>query len=988
MKKIIAMISKLSLLDIVLLMSPFLDLLICAFQKLGFLSPFGLLIRGVFLIVLLVYALVVNKKTNKKIVLYMVVLCIYMYIFCINTYLLSSNYLFTEVKSMIKYMFFPFTLCCILLINNKPNTKLNNSFFYVSMLYMLFLILPQIFNAGFSSYDGFKLGSIGWFYSPNEISSIVSILCPFVFYKILDTNDIIKKLLYLAISIMYIYSIFNIGTKTPAFATFIVVVAFMVMLIINIFKHKTDIKISRVNLLFMIVLLMFSIFCFKNSSSFTNVENQSKNYYESVTSKVYSEENINELKKNMMQNHYNAIYEFQDIPNYKTNKFLNLIFSSRDIYFQEHLHSWKKSNINEKIFGMGQVYDNQGIDSNKLIEIDFLDIFFGYGVAGFVVYFSVILYIGWTVLKYLLSNFDDFISKNNLCASFISICIGILLSLVSGHVFGAPSVSLIFAIIISNLFTNIKAVKLSNKHLITKKAIIYAAIIITLIPIYFTLFNYFNKYNNNFEISIVFDNNGISLDDNKLKSKLINKSNISSEYATDVIETYEVTYNSKPIAKFILVSRTFDNDIKFNYITGKNLTGKNLTFSIKSKPNYISCFDLNKKAVVKDFSTLVGYDKTTLPDKYLEFESSSSLLYNVYIYSISSINYDGVNHSIVKILDNQSLSTDSSNSKYLNKFVLKKNQYFDTLIVSGNSKLFNNEEEINLFTSVFSKSLSSSWLSFDGAYTKLPYSIEPYTPDGYGRNLNSEMEKGLFKLYCDTGNLIYEDYVLSSIHVLKNYLPRYKNGVWLTEYTSTWLKKDYGIKAMYFDTGHNDTIAEYLINLYNYYNNDDLKNMSEYYAKYLLEESNKEITVTLKEGILPPDYFSTHHYTNSHCSLNHQLAIINYLLRIYIQTNNEEYKNLALTYLKTITNIGMNWINEEGDLYYQVNEKGIFSGTDYKTLTLEDLVITQELLEQIGENRIDVLDELINSKLKYLNKINYNIDNILVDRLKVGGYIE
>jgi len=144
----------------------------------------------------------------------------------------------------------------------------------------------------------------------------------------------------------------------------------------------------------------------------------------------------------------------------------------------------------------------------------------------------------------------------------------------------------------------------------------------------------------------------------------------------------------------------------------------------------------------------------------------------------------------------------------------------------------------------------------------------------------------------------------------------------------------------------------------------------------------------LKEGVLTPDYFSTHHNENTHTSLNHQLAIINYLLRSFIQTDKTEYKDLALKYLSTIEKIGTDWIKENKDLYYQINAKGEFKGIDYTTLTLEDLLVTQGLLEEIGNKKSKVLDKLINSKYQYLKDINHNISSYLKNELKEGGYIE
>ena len=333
-------------------------------------------------------------------------------------------------------------------------------------------------------------------------------------------------------------------------------------------------------------------------------------------------------------------------------------------------------------------------------------------------------------------------------------------------------------------------------------------------------------------------------------------------------------------------------------------------------------------------------------------------------------------------------SSYNDNNKIKTTFKLKNNEIFDQLYIRSNKSLINTKNEKETFINLLNKGYSSPWITFNGANAKLAYSIEPYTTEGYGRNIGSIVEKQMHRTYQETKNKFFECFVLSSLHTFKNYLPRDISGVWLTEYTSTWIKKDYGIKALYVDTRHNDTIAEYMRTLSKYYNDDSLLEMSQYYANYLVYEYKRGNITKLKEGILTPDYFSTHHNKNTHTSLNHQLAIINYLLRCFIDTKNKEYKTLALTYLETIENMGDEWIKPNKDLYYSVDTKGKMSGNDYAQLTLEDLLVTQNLLEEIGKKRSKELDRLIESKYSYLKSIDYKFNDYLTNQLEEGGYNE
>ena len=75
-------------------------------------------------------------------------------------------------------------------------------------------------------------------------------------------------------------------------------------------------------------------------------------------------------------------------------------------------------------------------------------------------------------------------------------------------------------------------------------------------------------------------------------------------------------------------------------------------------------------------------------------------------------------------------------------------------------------------------------------------------------------------------------------------------------------------------------------------------------------------------------------------------------------------------------------------MWYEIKSDGSFSGTDYKTLTLEDLLYTQDLLIKIYGKKNSQLDKFIYSKMEYLTSIGYNIESSIISKLKVGGYID
>jgi len=118
---------------------------------------------------------------------------------------------------------------------------------------------------------------------------------------------------------------------------------------------------------------------------------------------------------------------------FKVNNILSMdginrvIFNNRLTFLNENHLYFIKQKLKNILFGIG--YDNP----LKLVEIDFFDILYRYGIIGI----SIIIFIFINIFR------KTKISKINLLA----IIILILISLTSGHVLISPAVSIYFGII-------------------------------------------------------------------------------------------------------------------------------------------------------------------------------------------------------------------------------------------------------------------------------------------------------------------------------------------------------------------------------------------------------------------------------------------------------------------------------------------------------------------------------------------------------------
>ena len=127
------------------------------------------------------------------------------------------------------------------------------------------------------------------------------------------------------------------------------------------------------------------------------------------------------------------------------NPLLKMILSSRNHYFENTYSDYVHSGFLQKLFGLG--YAGFYESSPKLIEMDFFDLFFSFGIIGFIVFFLPVLYMFFIVLRKLLIHWKTFFRLENLLL-LLSTCLGFGIAFFAGHVLSAPAVSIYMAIIL------------------------------------------------------------------------------------------------------------------------------------------------------------------------------------------------------------------------------------------------------------------------------------------------------------------------------------------------------------------------------------------------------------------------------------------------------------------------------------------------------------------------------------------------------------
>ena len=415
---------------IFLLMQPILDLLtgLCL-NILHINLTIGIIVRILFMLFIIYISLFIYKK--KKLLIPYIIIGIYCILYLLGIIIFKDKVgLFYELQGLIKVFYYPILLISIYSIKEDINiSKL--TLFTILFLYLIFIFIPTLFGIGFDTYKVTKVGTLGFFNSANEISGIISILTPFLFVIILSSKHIIPKILFI---LMYLVVILMMGTKTP-FLSLGIVIGMTIIYLWNNWIHKKEYKSLVISSLSLIAAILLLILILPNTNFYKNIET--------------------ELDFIEVDNPVEVLSSYELID--------HAIFGQRLSFFSIRATDYRKSNLYQRLFGIGYLKNGQ---ETKQIEMDYFDIFINHGLIGFSIILIIVLY----VLKdaIILHNKIDY---NNFM-TITSIILIFLLSFVTGHIITAPSVSLLTIIILLSLIKKEKEtiiISISNNSNIKEK---------------------------------------------------------------------------------------------------------------------------------------------------------------------------------------------------------------------------------------------------------------------------------------------------------------------------------------------------------------------------------------------------------------------------------------------------------------------------------------------------------------------------------------
>lgn len=439
-----------------IIFQPILDSITGLMMRLNVNVTFGVFIRMIVMAITVLYLLIylilnMDNKRGFLIIGYFVLLAL---MSVINLYInYKSKTLFVtslELTTLAKSLYYPIMLLGYffafeeLAEDRVINKYFPKMIFYAVNLITVIMLVAHFTNTSFSSYSYYKLGESGWFFAANELSAIVSITFPIMIWYALEKIDNFTRVYYWVSIILAVYSALLIGTKGSLIAIVFGICMGGLATIIQFFRRGSNKKLLA-GLCGLLVITLGGIFFAYPAMAVSRTT-------ELHTEMIKYKKKQAKTKKGITKDQEKYV---------KTNKTVSYLLSGRTVYFENAAENFKKANPAQKIFGMGYATNFKKVKDAKLVEMDYIDIFFQFGFLGTIVYMAPLIY----CLIYLIGIFFrrfKYMWSYKWSLLVASVALGFGMALLTGHVIEAPSVSIYFVAILAYAMFNARVFNRSN----------------------------------------------------------------------------------------------------------------------------------------------------------------------------------------------------------------------------------------------------------------------------------------------------------------------------------------------------------------------------------------------------------------------------------------------------------------------------------------------------------------------------------------------
>lgn len=419
-----------------IILQPIIDLITSISNQFsGFPLSIGALSRALLMAFLFIYiSYYLIRKKQKLLILFIASFTVILITMVVNVFFKENFAWFEEINFIIKTSYYLVMIyLSIILIENRILSKalILQSTKIVSLIIGVSYWLAIITGTSINSYSYINKGYSGWFYAANELSVIVLILL-----GIMIINLKYDKRLTTWLAFIFMLSMLPmVGTKTAFFGgLFIVAITVIYLLFTFNLKFWKD----KNCLIFLCLIIIF--ICFIPLSPITS---NTKQLGPVIEQKQPEKKQTTKVE--------------DPIEEERGSAFTKRLLSSRNVYFQDTKADFVNAGGLRKAFGLGYAGDYKK-EEPKVIEMDFLDMFFSYGVIGTLFLLLPLLY----VLKQIMATIFPLNGEKILLIFTLGICFGI--AFLAGHIVFAPSVITYIAILFILLGVEKDESQTNSKH--------------------------------------------------------------------------------------------------------------------------------------------------------------------------------------------------------------------------------------------------------------------------------------------------------------------------------------------------------------------------------------------------------------------------------------------------------------------------------------------------------------------------------------------
>lgn len=399
----------------------------------------GIGVRVLFMALTLLYIFSGRYRWKKWITGYIILLFFMAGISFLMNYLTKpSFFLFPEAQFYVKAVYYPVMFCGIftLFLTRERKSDVRSMIYSAASVAMLIVSLSLftsiVTNTANSTYTYSKSGYTGWFFAGNELSAIIAICFPLTIIFAIRKTETARDFIYWLPALLLAISSLFVGTKVSFLAVLLTIAGTFIITPLHwLLNRWRRFPLSPWKImLFQLLLLAVFAAVIPVSPAYENISGD----YASINEQIAEEEIDEELKaEEQLKSRENRESAFLQ------SLVVQTILSSRNVYFQNIYFDYVDAGLMHKWFGLG--YAGFYEQNPKLIEMDFFDLFFSFGIAGFTVVVLPVLILAFSVVKSFFTGFWEFFEIENILLIF-SCLLGFGVAFFAGHVLYAPAVSI------------------------------------------------------------------------------------------------------------------------------------------------------------------------------------------------------------------------------------------------------------------------------------------------------------------------------------------------------------------------------------------------------------------------------------------------------------------------------------------------------------------------------------------------------------------